>query len=191
MPNHLARGTMSIYEQEDHEMYDRRPGAGDPDEAADPKADETFTWTEDPAGTGRDTGRNGGGTAAAILEQIRVAVDGLAVRAAPTVRAISARAADLTAVAAVKAAPIVKRAGEVTADASEKLAERSRGWASDLRSQRGGGRTDGRDPSDIAAGEPTRPDAAPPFETSAETGGEPAFEPDQRSSDERVDPPGF
>jgi hypothetical protein len=174
-------------------MDDQTRGTGDPSEAADPTADERFTWNEDATGTGAHGPRDGdgGGTATAIIEQIREAVDELAVRAAPAVREISARAAELTAVAAVKAAPLAKRAGEVTADASEKLAERSRGWAHDLRSQQDGGPTEDRAPSDLAAEQPTQPDAAPPFETSAESGAEPAFEPDQPPSDERVDPPGF
>lgn len=103
----------------------------------EPKADETFTWTNQgptadagAAGAGRDSG---GSTATSILESVREAVDELAERAAPTVREISARAAELTAIAADKAAPFAKRAGEVTADASGKLATRSREWASELR----------------------------------------------------------
>ncbi len=39
----------------------------------------------------------------------------------------------LAAIAADKAAPLAKRAGEVTADASGKLASKSREWASELR----------------------------------------------------------
>ena len=94
-----------------------------PDE---PKADETFTWTDGrrpatrrptPAGRGGRGRRRGHG----ILESVRDAVDDLAERAAPTVREFSARAAELAAIAADKAAPLAKRAGEATSDASGKL----------------------------------------------------------------------
>ncbi len=99
--------------------------------ADEPKADETFTWAnDDPAGSAKGSS---GTTATSILDSVREAVDDLAERAAPTVRELSARAAELTAIAADKAAPFAKRAGEVTADASGKLASRSREWATELR----------------------------------------------------------
>lgn len=101
--------------------------------ADEPKADETFTWTSDPAAPPADRAA-GSSTATSILDSVREAVDDLAERAGPTVRELSARAAELTAIAADKAAPFAKRAGEVTADASGKLAEKSREWASELRS---------------------------------------------------------
>ena len=104
-----------------------------PTPADQPKADETFTWTSDTTPPAGDKGA-GTTTAASILDSVRDVVDELAERAAPTVRELSARAAELTAIAADKAAPFAKRAGEVTADASGKLAEKSRGWASELRS---------------------------------------------------------
>jgi hypothetical protein len=104
--------------------------------ADEPKADETFTWTNEgtTADAGADAGTGASGsTATSILDSVRDVVDELAERAAPTVREISARAAELTAIAADRAAPLAKRAGEVTADASGKLASKSRGWASELR----------------------------------------------------------
>ena len=98
----------------------------------EPKADETFAWTTETPQP--DPARPGATTAASILDSVRDAVDDLAERAAPTVRELSARAAELTAIAADKAAPFAKRAGEATADASGKLATKSREWASGLRS---------------------------------------------------------
>jgi hypothetical protein len=99
--------------------------------ADEPKADETFTWTtEEPADGAKGSA---GSTATSILDSVRDVVDELAERAAPTVREFSARAAELTAIAADKAAPFAKRAGEVTADASGRLATKSREWASELR----------------------------------------------------------
>jgi len=99
--------------------------------ADEPKADETFTWTNEAPQP--DPARPGSTTATSILDSVREVVDDLAERAAPTVRELSARAAELTAIAADKAAPFAKRAGEVTADASGKLATKSREWASELR----------------------------------------------------------
>lgn len=103
-----------------------------PSPADEPKADETFTWTNDPSNPS-DAKGTGSATVDSILDSVRDVVDDLAERAAPTVRELSARAAELTAIAADKAAPFAKRAGEVTADASGKLATKSREWASELR----------------------------------------------------------
>jgi hypothetical protein len=125
--------------------------------ADEPKADETFTWTNE--GSGTQTAKGPGGTAAtSILESVREVVDELAERAAPTVRELSARAAELTAIAADKAAPFAKRAGEVTADASGKLASRSREWATELRSSVA---TAEQDPAAAGTG-PAEPDAPAP-----------------------------
>ncbi len=110
--------------------------SSNPSPADEPKADETFTWTNEGA-TSQETKGAGGSTATSILESVREVVDDLAERAGPTVREISARAAELTAIAADRAAPFAKRAGEVTADASGKLASKSREWASELRTSVG------------------------------------------------------
>ena len=104
----------------------------DPTPTNEPKADETFTWTNEapPSDEAKTAGTS---TPASILDSVRDLVDELTERAAPTVRELSARAAELTAIAADRAAPLAKRAGEVTADASATLASKSREWASDLR----------------------------------------------------------
>ncbi len=83
-----------------------------------------------------DQGSTGGPRPASspnLFESLRDAIDDLTVRATPAVREVSARAAELTAVAAAKAAPLARKAGDATADASGKLAERSRTWAAELR----------------------------------------------------------
>ena len=49
----------------------------------------------------------------------------------PTVKEYSVKAAELAAIAADKAAPLARKAGEATADASSKLAEKSRAWAAE------------------------------------------------------------
>jgi hypothetical protein len=108
-----------------------------PDAGAHSTPDETFTWTADeaPSGAGASAGETTGG---GILESLREAVDDLVVKAGPTVRDISAKAAEIAASAADKAAPAVRRAGEATAEASGQLAQKSRDWASDLRGSRAG-----------------------------------------------------
>lgn len=171
-------------------MDDQNRPTSDPSGASPaPDPDESSIWTDEPvqpAGSARTDDAKASATA--VLDTLREAVDDLAERAAPTVREISARAAELTATAAVKAAPLVKRAGEVTADASQKLAEKSRAWAADLRTGSedtaaggpiGSAATD--TPSDLAAETPfgsSTSDAAPPFESTAES-----------TSEERQDPP--
>lgn len=103
------------------------------DPSDDRKADETFAWTTEPQPRA-STRESSGSTTTSLFDTVRDVVDELAERAAPAVRELSARAAELTAVAADRAVPLVKRAAEATADASGKLAARSREWASDLRS---------------------------------------------------------
>jgi hypothetical protein len=66
------------------------------------------------------------------------------------VREFSAKAAELVAVAADRAAPIAQKAGEATAVASSKLAERSRGWAADVREHVDGRKTEPADATDVA-----------------------------------------
>jgi hypothetical protein len=165
MTSSSSRATIGVHAPEETTMDDETKSTTDPNDSA-------------PGGGPKATAEN-------VLETLREAVDDIAERAAPTVRELSARAAELTAAAAVKAAPLVKRAGEVTADASTKLAEKSRGWAADLRSGVGAGTAGDEptpseagaagepDPSDLAAWDATQPSDAgdpAPFETTAEAG---------------------
>ncbi|MFL5671259.1 MAG: hypothetical protein ACJ77C_04105, partial [Chloroflexota bacterium] len=89
------------------------------------------------SGSSSSTGGSPGATATAILESIREAVDDLAERATPTVREFSARTAEFAAEAAEKASPYLRRAGDATADASGKLATRTRSWAAEVRASMG------------------------------------------------------
>jgi len=70
-----------------------------------------------------------------MLAQLQSMIDSVATQAAPVVRQIGAKAAELAAVAADRAGPIAHRAADATADASGKLAERSRTWAAELRNK--------------------------------------------------------
>jgi hypothetical protein len=153
----------------------------------EPTPDETFTWTaegDSPAGAHGATGDAGeagpagqsgaaaaGATATAILESLREAVDDLAERATPTVREFSARAAELAAVAADRAAPLVRRAGEVTSDASGKLATKSRHWAADVRASMAA------DDAPAAAADAADEVVAPPPTTSPDAESAPTDDP--------------
>ena len=95
-------------------------------------ADETFGWTapdDEAAGAGGDARA----AAERMLGQLQSMIDTVATQAAPVVRQIGAKAAELAAVAADRAGPLAQRAADATADASGRLAERSRTWAADLR----------------------------------------------------------
>jgi hypothetical protein len=80
-----------------------------------------------------DTGSSAAAKATDVLETIREAVEDFAEKATPVVRQFSAKAAEVVATAADKAVPLAQKAGEVTADASGKLAVKSRSWAADVR----------------------------------------------------------
>lgn len=94
------------------------------------ESDETFGWTADPeSGDQASTGN----TAERMLAQLQSMIDSIATQAAPVVRQISIKAAELAAAAADRAGPIAHKAADATADASVKIAERSRVLAADLR----------------------------------------------------------
>ena len=62
-----------------------------PNPTDEPKADETFTWTNE-GEIGHDAKGTGAATATSILDSVKDVVDDLAERAGPTVRELSARA---------------------------------------------------------------------------------------------------
>lgn len=80
-----------------------------------------------------DAGAGAAAKATDVLETLRDAVEDFAEKAAPVVRQFSAKAADVVATAADKAVPLAHKAGEATADASGKLAVKSRTWAAEVR----------------------------------------------------------
>lgn len=117
----------------DHDHDHGTNGAG----ANGGPSDETFGWTnpDEPA-----TGGDARATAERMVGQLQSMIDSLATQAAPVVRQIGAKAAELAAIAADRAGPLAHKAADATADASGRLAEKSRTWASDLRN-----RVDGSD----------------------------------------------
>ena len=90
-------------------------------------------------------------TAERMLSQLQSMIDTVATQAAPVVRQIGAKAAELAAVAADRAGPLAHRAADATADASVRIAERSRTLAADLRARAGGDGGNGDTSSDAGS----------------------------------------
>src|SRR4051812_14144489 len=80
------------------------------------------------------------------LAQLQSMIEQLTTQAAPVVREVGAKAAELAALAGEKAGPMAQRAAELTAEAGLKIAGRSRDLATELRrdmAARGEGAGDG------------------------------------------------
>jgi hypothetical protein len=107
------------------------------DQPVEGSRSESYTGPDDGNLSGSTDASDAGAGAAAkatdVLEQLREAVEDFAEKATPVVRQFSAKAAEVVASAADKAVPLAHKAGEVTADASGKLAVKSRSWAADVR----------------------------------------------------------
>lgn len=135
-----TRDTAGDHADHDHD-HAADSGATNEHRAAGGASDETFAWTnpDEPASGGGDARA----TAERMIGQLQSMIDSVATQAAPVVRQIGAKAAELAAVAADRAGPLAHKAADATADASGRLAEKSRTWAADLRS-----RVDGSDDAD-------------------------------------------
>lgn len=94
-------------------------------------ADETFAWTDDTDSTGAEHGSDA--KSREWLSQLQSMIENITEQAGPVLRQVSAKAAELAAVAGEKAGPMAARAAEMTAEAGSRLAEKSRDIAADLR----------------------------------------------------------
>lgn len=101
-------------------------------------ADETFTFDAEP---GAEPAEAASTTAREWMTQLQAMIDNVATHAAPVMREIGAKAAELAAIAGEKAGPFAQRAAEVTAEAGTKLAERGREVAAELRRDAGAAST--------------------------------------------------
>jgi hypothetical protein len=137
-----------------------RPASDDPTAS---HGDETFEWTgESGNGASGNSGASGAAASAAAtgrewLSQLQSMIDKAATQAAPVMREVAAKAAELAAVAGEKAGPVAARAAEMTADAGHRIAERSRDFAADIRAQqaaKGEGGGSGEAPADEATTPP-------------------------------------
>jgi len=121
--------TRSIGESQDRPEGETPAGSYGGVPAAQTPATTTGTGTSDgpaPAGEAGQGGREWVG-------QLQEMIDNLATQAAPVLRDIGAKAAELAAAAGDKAGPLAHRAAEATEAAGARLAERGRGMAADLR----------------------------------------------------------
>jgi hypothetical protein len=109
-------------------MTDTNSPSGDPRK----RADESFGWS---AGEGTESGRSAAGRE--LVSQLQSMIDNLATTAAPVIREIGAKAAELAALAGEKAGPFAHRAADATATAGSKVAERGREVAAELRRDAG------------------------------------------------------
>jgi hypothetical protein len=116
-------------------------------------ADETFAWSDETEETEGSSSGGPGATAERMVSQLQHMIDSLATQAAPVARQVGAKAAELAAKAADRAGPIAHKAADATADASVKLASKSRTWAADLR------KSDAANGEDATNGSGTAPTA--------------------------------
>jgi hypothetical protein len=104
-----------------------------PDETKPSHGDETFEWTGEANDGEPGAGKTAGTTGREWLAQLQTMIENAATQAAPVMREVAAKAAELAAVAGEKAGPVAARAAELTAEAGHKIAERSRDLATELR----------------------------------------------------------
>ncbi len=98
----------------------------------------------------------GEGGARDWVGQLQAMIDDVAEHAGPVLREVAAKAAELAAVAAENAGPALQRAADVTTDVGHKVAQRSKGYAAELRRQQaeqsGSGEAGGPGPEETGEG---------------------------------------
>jgi hypothetical protein len=104
-----------------------------PGETPSSHGDETFEWTGEATDGDPGAPKSAGTTGREWLAQLQTMIENAATQAAPVMREVAAKAAELAAVAGEKAGPVAARAAELTAEAGHKIAERSRDFATELR----------------------------------------------------------
>jgi hypothetical protein len=102
--------------------------------------DENQTQPQEPMADAGDKPRAG----REMLVQLQQMIDTLATQAAPVMREVAAKAAELAAIAGEKAGPLAHKAAGMTEQVGQRVAARSKEVAADLRR-----------PRDAAEGEPT------------------------------------
>lgn len=85
-----------------------------------------------------DAGRPRAAAGREMLVQLQQMIDTLATQAAPVMREVAAKAAELAAVAGQKAGPLAHKAAGVTESVGQRVAARSKEMAADLRRPREG-----------------------------------------------------
>jgi hypothetical protein len=141
------------------------PTAGRVDEPVDrPSAASGPASATSEPGSGWTTGTTSQAEGPEWLAQLQSMIEGLATQAAPVVREIGAKAAELAALAGEKAGPIAHRAAEATEHAGARIAERGRVVAAELRRDVQPGNGDGAGGS-ASPDEPATTTSEPPETT--------------------------
>ena len=99
------------------------------------------------------------------MAQLQSMIDGVATAAAPHVREIAAKAAELAAKAGDAAGPFATRAAAATSDVGQKVAAKSRDFAADMRRMAEGETTTDGNGNEPAAEASAAPTAEPTVET--------------------------
>jgi hypothetical protein len=103
-----------------------------------------------------------------MLVQLQQMIDQVAVRSGPVLRDIAAKAAELAAVAGEHAGPIAYKAAETTQKVGQRVAEKSKEFAADLRNREAAA-TESM-PAGMHAGEPSDEADAMADDVAPETG---------------------
>jgi len=141
---------------EQHDEFDQ------PAEPVGPETDDTDNPTYAAPGAG-DRPRGTGGRE--MLIQLQQMIDTIALQAAPVVREVGAKAAELAAVAGTKAGPLAHKAADATESFGQRVAARSKEVAADLRRPRA--------EADAAAEEASGSGEEPPSESESGDSGTP------------------
>ncbi len=111
-----------------------------------PTNDEPMDDSGNPTGAAPDEmGRSRVPTGREMLVQLQQMIDTLATQAAPVMREVAAKAAELAAVAGTKAGPLAHKAAGVTESVGQRVAARSKVVAADLRRNHPGDAADSGD----------------------------------------------
>ncbi len=159
----------------------------------DPWAQTTGTSTDGANSGGEgasygDSPRGRGQGGREMLVQLQQMIDTIATQAAPVMREVAAKAAELAAVAGEKAGPLAHRAAGVTEQVGQRFAARSKEFATELRQPREAEADAGAD-ADTPFGSYMTASADMPDDTGAPT--EPAWpseEPATHSTEQNSDP---
>lgn len=114
-------------------MDEQHNGFDQPAEPVEPEIDDTANPTEAAPGAGD---RPRGPAGREMLIQLQQMIDTIALQAAPVVREVGAKAAELAAVAGEKAGPLAHKAANATESFGQRVAARSKEVAADLRRPR-------------------------------------------------------
>ena len=106
----------------------------DPREPGHPIAEE-LDDTQNPTSAAPSEGSRVPANVQNMLVQLQAMIDAAAVQAGPVMRQVAAKAAELAAVAGERAGPLAYKASEKTQIVGQKLAEKSKEYAADLRRQ--------------------------------------------------------